>query len=233
MLVNIVRFLDMLKISYPTVCFTLIIILLSFLSGCATVQPIVVKSNTTSSKPLTRGEKVLLLPPYIHYERVENEAILYPEEYGASQISSLLILNTKNKLIEKGLKVFTINDLPENKKHATNVILSKLKEKYDAIIKLPKRKAEILPLLEDLHKISDFDIVCIELLKAKVGTINLWNPFSGQILPSTDSVDIKAMLINSKTYEYQWINEIFLRKLPSENQTSNITDALFKNLTTI
>lgn len=210
--------------------FLCLLALFKLLSGCAT--PILTQQSSIGSREVVAPDwnTVFLLTPKITYKDVQTEQELSPDQYDAKTTSKNIVEFASNAISQKGFRVLQENDLTPDQVIKLSKVLLTLSNQSEDLLKQRKDKEVFLAHLQEVHNTVGAEILMVQILKVKVGKSGYLIPginTSGVVVPGTSTSHILASLIDVKTEEVIWRNEVFFRKLPKTGILNKSLEMLF------
>lgn len=206
-----------------------------FLVAC-NAAPVLVRQPTLNSVSLrsfpSKGG-VFLLPPRVGYERVENgEAFDGDAEYFAQsgRRAAVLLSRVEKALSEGGIRVIDSKALNPDREDFHGGLLVRLAENHSILASPFKDKTELLPGLQQLQGASGADLACLITLKVKGGRGAGYNPLNGSMSQATSSSSFKVVILSLSTGEILWKNEVYVRKLPTDQVITESIGLLFHEI---
>jgi hypothetical protein len=182
--------------------------------------------------PVSKEVGILILRPKITYEDIETEQELPSADHGGAEISQFLEETSKNVLKEKGFHVIEAREIREHA-GAKPPITETLSDMSDKLVR-PKLQESARSLLKELPN-SEYQVaVFAQFLRVKVGpgAYRSWVWGWGEVLPSTTTSHLRAVLIDPRSSQVLWHNETFFRDTPAiqSNLMKEAIELLYQTL---
>jgi len=204
--------------------------LFAVLSGCAGTQSILTPQSYIGNKDVVTPywNTVYLLTPKVTFEDVRTERDLSDQYYSnAKATSKNLVEVSGSAILQKGFRFLQENNLTLDQKIELNEVLLALGNQPEDFLKKGKDKGVFLPNLQKLHNVIGTEALMVQILKIKVGGGSFWDPLTGIVTPGTSTSHILAFLVDVKTGEVVWRNEVFFRTLPETEILNKSLEILF------
>ena len=186
------------------------VILLSALTSCATAPPIATFDDPSSNFPITLKDDILVLPPVLTYENLQNEQRLSAAEFGGPAIEKILFNSAKSVVISRNLSVVELAAIKEtNERETFSKIRPIIPNLSQGVI-----DGNASSILTDFYSRTNNQVILVNYLRVKVGTSGGWNPNSGAITSSDSKSVFYAALIQGDTGQILWRNQVLLREIP-------------------
>jgi hypothetical protein len=191
-----------------------------FFCSCATA-PVSITRNPLTVKSLDPKSPILVIKPFIRFERMEDE-------------SALPVPPSASDTIERSLAIAALHEVES--RHLTPIDYRGLED--DNLLAMCDRLQSMSPqlcsglvddqadyALKHLAVLMEHPTVLVLYLKVKVGSSGSWNPYSGAITSPNSSSHFQASLIGSDMGEVLWQNQVLLREVPRVDN-SNFRESL-------
>lgn len=185
------------------------LILAFFLTSCATM-PKTISTTPAYEAVLPADSRIFILQPLLKFERLQDEVILDPSNFGGTSIVSSLNTTARNAVLRSKYQVAETEVM-----NAPEIV-----DLYSRLQSLSSRLAagqlndEADTTLQRLSALDQNLVILSHFLYAKVGRGGYWNPMSGAIGSSMSTSRLQVSLIRCSTGQVLWKNEVFLRQLP-------------------
>lgn len=220
-----VSFSQLRKIRLLYECVPILAIMFTIVS-CAT-RPIAISTTRTYEGAFPLSSEVLILSPLLKFERLHDETILDPSEFGGPAIISNLNARARNALVKGKFRIAQTESLK-----ATEFVdlLSRL-QSLSSSLSTGQVKDEANGILKRLSAQNQHLLILSHFLYSKVGPGGYWNPNTGAIGSSMSTCRIRVSLIQCSTAQVLWKNEVILRQLPQVGSSTfeEALDLLYTN----
>lgn len=189
--------------------------------------------NTVSLQTIASKGGIFLLPPRVSYERVENgETFDGDVEYFAQSPGREVLLSSRveKALSEKSMQIIDSKQVSTHSDDTNGGLLARLKQNHSILASSFKDKTELLPSLKRLQSVSGAELACLITLKVKAGSGPGYNPLNGTMSQATSSSSFKVVILSLSTGEHLWINEVYVRNLPTDQVISESIGLLFQEI---
>jgi hypothetical protein len=187
---------------------------LLLLSGCTTTSAVVAGSRAAVGS-LNVREPIMLLPPKLTYERIQNEQPLDGAEFQASAVVASLLAAARQSLQQKGLAV--IGEVSAGNAEVRHP-LEGLSARADALFHSPIDPS-LVEQLRQVQPAGEDRAVLVQYVRVKVGPGGFWDPNTGVIHSKMSSANLRAAILRCRDGQLLWRNEVFLREVPRVNSS--------------
>jgi hypothetical protein len=206
------------------------LLLFALLCGCATTpEPMLIQQSPVGGKEVISPDwtTVLIMPPFMDYKDVRTEKELSPNLYGG-QATARNITDAASRSIQgNGFKAFDDKDLGPDQKKVVDEALRDLGNQVDEWARKSKEKTLPVSFTQKLRDETNAEAVLFNLLKVKVGEGAYGFPGSGAIAPGASTSHLVAFLVDVRTGNVVWRNELFLRDRPGTSVFNKSLEMLF------
>lgn len=199
---------------------------LALFTACVS-SPVVVPKTTDLAPEINRDLSILIIPPCLKFESIQDEKPLKASDYNGDAIEKRMIAVAQQALNSKG---FAAHDRETDSRSSTpetdNRFYSLSPKLSQGVVSDGDKR-----YMKQLASTDDRLSVLVSYIKVKVGTGAAWNPMSGIIRSDNSSCFLHSALIHCTTGQVLWKNQIFLRELPQiESESfSDSLDLLYRN----
>lgn len=194
--------------------FLLLIVLAATSCSTSKVQQ---SKNTNSVSIIIPKNNIILFPPLIKYESIENEKELLNYRFKGEEASIFFVNKSVEILEEKGLNILNTSSKLSNDAiflKAYNKISNTKKDFFRSSL-----SSEIIENLEIFKKSYSRPYILALSIRVKIGNESTYNFYTGAITDDGSYSRLKAVLIDSEGGGNLWKNEVQLNNIPiSENK---------------
>jgi hypothetical protein len=210
-----------------------ILFLFALVSGCATTpEPMLIQQSSVGGKEVISPDwtSVLIMPPLMDYKDVRTEKELPPNLYGGQATARNITEAASRSIRGNGFNAFEEKDLAPDQKKVLDEVLKDFGNQVDEWAKKSKEKTLPVPFFQKLRDETNAEVVLFNLLKAKIGEGAYGFPGSGAIAPGASTSHLVAFLVDIRTGNVVWRNELFLRERPDTKIFNESLEMLFSKL---
>ena len=191
-----------------------------FLNSCAN-KPIAGTTSSAMDLTLDSDITILTLRPFLKFERMENEAPLPASDFQSDAIERILLTAATD--VAESRKIVKIDCQTQGEAEIAELC----NQLYSLSPRLSKGliNDEANVLLKHLTSLKEHYAVLSHLVRVKVGPGTLYNPMSGLIHSSMSHTLLRASLIDCKSGQVLWKNQVLLRELP-RTESTQFTESL-------
>lgn len=191
---------------------------LSLLAGCATTPTIV--PPPVAKMPLPADMKVWIIEPKISREDTASGSPAF--EPASQPLAADLAARAAAALRARGCTV--VNGPEASPDLASSA--SAMAGQSDQLLRrfIP---AEATALLRSFAAEHPGEVLLVQSMKIKTGPRGSWDPMSGAITSAMNSTLMRAAIVDPRTAQELWSNEVYLRALPDPNNKDYQSAAAF------
>jgi hypothetical protein len=202
---------------------------LRMLMSVAIVLILAAPGNMAQEKPTagTTERRVLLLAPYLAFEKLQDESALDPGKFGDAALGNELSAAVSLNLRSNGFEILAATNLPAE----ADTLVGKLQPVAGRVAR-GSISGDSQVVLTDLTNKLGSAWILAQYLRVRVGGKGWWNPINGAIASGQSETLLAAALIRPEGGTVYWKNEILVRKVltPGSKDLKNALSALLISL---
>ncbi len=191
--------------------------------GCAQ-KPMLVPHAYLNNIDASRNSlnRIVLVEPKISFKEVATDQELDPELYGGGSLAEFVKNNVKETVRHKNIDIINVDEIADVDSNLKLDILPNLSQNSDKLLRQRFDKKSISNDLMKIRDVTGADGIIFHYITVKVGRRGTWDPNTGAMTGGTTTSDVIAFLVDVRSGEIIWKNEVFYRDfLEKENLISS------------
>jgi hypothetical protein len=153
--------------------------------------------------------RILVLPPKLTFEKVDNESPIDGESYKAAELRARIVGLSEAYLREK--RVAKVESVGSQRPPVAQIVETANR----AFSATPD--PQLAGLIRRIGSAGEPTEVLVQYIRVKVGAGGFWDPTSGTIASRTSSSQFHAALFDSRTGQMIWRNAVEMHEVPVSN----------------